>query len=559
MSYYTSDAVLDLLEHFWVTTMFGYPWGTIMPFYDRIHNHKIKHILVRNEQAAGFAASWWARSTWKLWVCVATSGPGGTNVLTAIADAYLDSVPLLFITGQVPSNMLGKDMFQEVDMMGLTMNITKHNFLVTNPDNIVQTFVDAIEIATSGRPWPVHIDFPKDIQLSKISENFIIPKSTITSRIPKRVEMNRIDKILTMINSAKKPILIVGHGVKLAWAEDELNSFINKTGIPTVTTLLAKWIISPNNENYLWMLWMHGFYHSNIAVNKADLIINIGSRFDDRIVGTYDSFWKNAKIIHVDIDKAELDKVVKADLSINADAKVFLGEILSDPNIIPLEISDWKKMINSYKKEKPYEEKTKFFSMRNVLNKIQSIMEENLDDYIIVTDVGQHQMFCSLNLKIENPKNWLTSWGAGTMWFGLPNAIWAALANPEKTVIIIAGDGGIQMNIQELATIKDHSLNIKIIVLNNHFLWMVRQWQELFFDKNYSEVFITSPEFAQLAESYGIEGDTINNEEELKEKLEERIYKKWPVMINIHIEQEENLFPMVPAGKTLWETIVEKS
>ncbi|MDD5769898.1 MAG: biosynthetic-type acetolactate synthase large subunit [Candidatus Gracilibacteria bacterium] len=556
MTYNCSDAVLDLLEHYGINTMFGYPGGAIIPFYDRIPYHNIKHILVRNEQGAGFAAQGWARSTKKLGVCVATSGPGGTNVITAIADAYMDSIPLLFITGQVPSNMIGKDMFQEADMTGITMNITKHNFLIDDPNKVIDIFTQAIHIATSGRPGPVHIDFPKDIQLAPFPEDFKMPNF---SHIPKMdlIDMDDIDKIVGMILQAKKPILLIGHGVKLAGAEGEVNDFINLTNIPTVSTLLAKGVIGNSNENYLGMLGMHGFYHCNMAVAGADLIINIGSRFDDRIVGTYSDFGKNAKIIHVDIDKAELNKVIKADVSINEDAKVFLRKILSDPNIKKLQIEKWWKEIQDFRDIGDYKPNTTNFSMRSVLNTLQNIMNKNLDNFIITTDVGQHQMWSSLNLDISSSKSWLTSGGSGTMGFGLPSAIGAAVANPEKTIILICGDGGIQMNIQELATLKDHNLNVKILILNNSFLGMVRQWQELFYNNNYSQVSITSPDFEMLAKSYAIDGITIKSQEELDKNLENIINNNLPFVANIFVEKEENVFPMVPAGKTLKETILK--
>lgn len=555
MIYTCSDAVLDLLEQYWVDTIFWYPGWAIIPFYDKIPHHKnIKHILVRNEQWAWFAAQWYARSTWKLWVCVATSWPGWTNVITAIADAYLDSIPLLFITGQVPSYMIWKDLFQEADMTWITMNITKNNFLIDDPSKVIKVFTEAIKIATTGRPWPVHVDFPKDIQFAPFKKELLkINFSFINKKIDNSFN---IIEFLKYLNSSIKPVLLVWHWVWLSWAIDVINKFIDITWIPTVTTLLAKWIIN-DNENNLWMVWMHWFYHANMAVNDADLIINIWSRFDDRIVWTYDDFWKNAKIIHVDIDKAELNKVVNVDLPINCDAKEFLKELLWNNSLKKLDIDNWKKQIKQNKIKWDYNTKTKYFSMRNVLSSIQNIIDKNPDEYIVVTDVWQHQMWSALNFKIHNPKNWLTSWWAWTMWFWLPSAIWASIANRDKIVILICWDWWIQMNIQEFATIKDNNLNIKVFILNNSFLWMVRQWQDLFYWKNYSSVNITSPDFEIIANWYWLKWCTFKNEIELNKNIDNIILNKWAIVANVFVEQEENVFPMVPAGKSLSETILK--
>ncbi len=556
MEYTCSDAVLDLLEAYWVKNIFWYPWWAIIPFYDKLTKHKnINHILVRNEQAAWFAAGWLARSTWNLWVCVATSGPWWANVITSIIDAHMDSIPLLFITWQVPTNTIWKDMFQEADMTWITMNMTKNNYLIDDPKKTIEIFSEAIKIASSWRPWPVHIDFPKDIQLASFPKNFKIPELT-----EKKEELNKekitYDEIITKLNNAKKPILLIWHGIVLAQAQKEINQFIDNIWIPTVSTLLAKWLISKKNKNYLWFLWMHGFYHSNLAVANADLIINIGSRFDDRIVWNYNDFWKNAKIIHIDIDKSELNKVVKTDIAVNEDAKIFLNNILKNKKLKKLQINSWINEIEKFKEKWNYKKTTKFFSMRNVIEKIQKEIKNDLDDYIIVTDVGQHQMWASLNFNLENPHNWLTSGWAWTMGFWLPSAIWASIANKWKKVILICWDWSFQMNIQELWTLKDHNLDIKIFILNNSYLWMVRQWQDLFFDKNYSQVEISSPDFEKLALSYWIDWLTIKNEKKLDKNIKKILEKKWPFLTNIFVEKEENVIPMVPAWKKLEETMI---
>jgi len=564
MKYTVTDAILDTLKAHGINTLFGYPWGAVIPFYDRLSKHKdMKHVLVRHEQACGFAAQGWARSTKEIWVCIATSGPGATNVITAIADAHLDSIPMLFISGQVPLNTIWKDMFQEVDMTWLTLNITKHNYILEKAEDAVKIVTEAVAIATSGRPWPVHIDLPKDISTMPHPKKFEIPEINLKKNSPMlkaydRIDIEKIDQVVSFLKNAKKPVLLIWQWIKHSKAEKELKKFIEKLWIPTVSTLLAKWILKKENPNNLWMLWMHGFFHANEAMHNADLILNIWSRFDDRIVWNYWDFWKNAKIIHIDIDKSELNKVVKIDLWIHSDAKLFLKEILTDPNLKKLEIQDWKNKIEENKNKHPYKSDTKEFSTRSVIAQITELTKENKDNFIFITDVWQHQMWSALWFEIENPQNWLSSWGCGTMWFWLPTAIWASFANPEKTVIVISWDWWIQMNIQELATIKDHNLNIKCLIVNNSFLWMVRQWQDLFFDKNYSSVNITSPDYKKVAEAYWIEWFSTKSKTESFEILKEILNKKWPQLAEFVVKKEDNLFPMVPWGKTLWDTINEK-
>ena len=560
--YIVADAILDVLKAHGVSTIFWYPGGAILPFYDALPFHDIKHVLVRNEQGGAFAAQWWARSRKELWVCCATSGPGATNIVTWIFDAYLDSIPLLAITWQVPLWVIGTDAFQECDMTWVTMSITKHNYLVDKAEDIVHIMTEAIAIATSGRPWPVHVDVPKDIMASPHPEKFSIPKIELKDVTPNikayhPVSMEKIDELVKEINSAKKPILLVGQWIKHSNAEREINELITKIWIPTVSTLLAKWIVKSDNPDYLGMVWMHWFYHVNRAVDDTDLILNIGSRFDDRIVGRYDAFWKNAKIIHVDIDKSELGKVVKPDYPIHSDALNFIKQILTHPDLKKLEIDPWKKKINTWKKECPFDTNPKWFTVRNVLSAIMSHIGENLDDHIIVTDVWQHQMWTSLSCSVSDSSNWLSSWWAGTMWFSLPSSIWAAFANPDKTIICIAWDGSIQMNIQELMLLNKHKLNIKVFVLNNNFLWMVRQWQELFYDNNISQTTMMTPDFVKLAEWYWIGWTLIEWKDGLKKHLKKIIDDDGPELIEVKVQPNDNVFPMVPWWKTLWEVITK--
>lgn len=561
--YTVSDAVLDTLKAHGISHIFGYPGGAILPFYDALpYHHDIKHILVRHEQGAAFMAQGWARSTRNIGVCCSTSGPGATNLITGIADAYMDSIPILCITGQVPLPMIGKDMFQETDMTGVTMSITKHNYLVENPDEIVYIITEAIKISLSGRPGPVHVDIPKDILASEYKKKFKIPHVDYSNRDPmhkayQELPNHLIDNLIKVLQKSKKPILLLGHGIKHAVAEDLARKLVNKLGIPTVTTILAKGVINPDNPNYLGMLGMHGFYHSNMATHEADLIFNIGSRFDDRIVGRYDSFGKKSTIIHVDIDRAELNKVVKADIAIHSDANLFLKKLLAHPKITKLKLTNWWQKINKWKNNFPYQRETKHFTMRTCLRLIQKIIERHPSRYIIVTDVGQHQMWAMLSNNIPSSTQWLSSGGAGSMGFAFPAAIGAAFANPKKTLICLTGDGGFQMNLQELGVLAQHNLNLKVIILNNNYLGMVRQWQNLFYQNNYSEVLITNPDYQKLADAYGIKGYMAKSESKLSPLLEKMFQDDHPCLIDCQVFKEDNVFPMVPGGKTLAETIVK--
>lgn len=558
--YAVVDALLDTLKAHGVTHIFGYPGGAILPFYDALPFHKeIKHVLVRHEQGAAFAAQGWARSTKQLGVCVATSGPGGTNLVTGIADAYMDSIPILCITGQVPLEMIGKDMFQEVDMTGITLNITKHNYLVERAEDMPRITAEAIAIATHGRPGPVHIDIPKNIQNAKHPRIFEVPKIDLSDREPtapafEPLDGSVLDEVLELLIHAKRPVLLLGQGIKHAKADALAEQLVRTLGIPTVTTLLAKGVVRYDNPNYMGMLGMHGLYHANMAMHHADLIFNIGSRFDDRIVGRYDAFGKYAKIIHVDVDAAELGKIVNVDVPIHADANLFLQQLLARPELKPLAIEDWWRQIRLWQTEKPYQESINHFTMRACLASFREMVQKDPDQYILVTDVGQHQMWASLSTTVDSSFQWLTSGGAGTMGFALPTAIGAAFAHPDKTILCITGDGGIQMNIQELGTLAEHNLNVKVCVLNNAFLGMVRQWQELFYANNYSHVAITSPDYKKLAEAYGIPGDTFTSLKDFS-RQQKYLQSKGPAVLDYQVEKEDNVFPMVPGGKTLGETL----
>ena len=557
-----ADILLETLAYNWIDRIFGYPGWAIMPLYDKIEKfEQIEHILVRHEQGAAFAAQWVSRSSNKLWVAIATSWPGATNLITGIMDAYMDSIPTLFITGQVAYPLMWNDVFQEVDIIWATMSCIKHSFIIDSVEKIPDIINKAIEISTSWRPWPVLVDFPKDISLMEYTWETSKPSIDVQRNLtidPAALLDNVIKDFFQLLYSAKKPILLIGQWVKFSQSSKECQDFVEATWIPCTTTLLAKGVIHEDYSNYLWMLWMHWFYDANLAMHNADLIINIGSRFDDRIVWNYNDFWANAKIIHVDIDSSENSKVVKTDLFIHTDAKNFFNSILGYA-LESLDIAKWKEEIAWFKKSHPYIISTPHFSTKNALNIINQHTKQNIANYVFSTDVWQHQMWASQILQVASPQHWLSSWWAGTMGFALPAAIWAAFANPEKTIVVIAWDGWIQMNIQELQVLKDHNLNIKVIIMNNRFLWMVRQWQELFFDKNYASTPITSPNFVKLAEAYAIDWFETNTPEALTEIVQTHFSKKWPTLIEITgIADEDNIFPMVAPWKNLWDTMWEE-
>ena len=561
-NYIVADAILDTLKLHGVSTIFGYPGGAILPFYDVLPKHKeIQHVLVRNEQGAAFAAQGWARSTGKIGVCCSTSGPGATNLITGIADAYLDSIPILCLTGQVPLPTIGNDMFQEVDMTGVTLNITKHNYLLDSPADVVQVLTEAIHIATTGRPGPVHIDMPKDIQAAPHSRHFKIPKLDFSDTDPmmeayKPLEESTIERVVSLLEMAERPVLLIGQGVKFSGAEEEVRTLVDLLGIPTINTLLGKGIIPHDSEFSLGMLGMHGFYHANLAAHNADLILNIGSRFDDRIVGRYDAFGKKARLIHVDIDRSEFGKVVAVDMPIHCDAKLFVKELLAHPNLKKLQIENWREQIHDWDKKHPYNPKPGSFAIRDCYAALMEEIKKDPKNYIVVADVGQHEMWASLSMDVPEPYQWLCSGGAGTMGFSLPNAIGAAFAHPEKTVICVVGDGGIQMNLQEFGVLMDYKPDIKVCIMNNSYLGMVRQWQELFYDHNYSGVEITSPDFKKVAEGYDLPAMTVESMDGLDSSIASIFSKRGPMIAEFRVEKEENVFPMVPGGKTLGEVIV---
>ena len=550
-----SDAIMQVLVKEGVQTIFGYPGGAIMPIYDALYNYsdKLNHILTRHEQGAIHAAQGYSRVSEKVGVCFATSGPGATNLITGLADAQIDSTPLVCITGQVPSHLLGTDAFQESDVIGISMPVTKWNHQITNADEIPEIMSKAFYIAASGRPGPVLIDITKDAQFAKTK--FTYKKcEKIRSYHPYPIlNKDPIKKASDLINNSKKPLILVGQGVLLSNAEKELIQFSEKSGIPIASTLLGLSAISCNHKNYVGFLGMHGNYGPNIKTNEADLLIAIGMRFDDRVTGDTSRYGIHAKIIHIEIDPSEINKIIKADVAVNADAKQALI------NLLPLiNKNEYKNWISEFKKcdeiefnkiiKKELNHKSKKIKMTEV---IHLISEMTNGESIIVTDVGQHQMIASRYYKFTKPKSNITSGGLGTMGFALPASMGAKLGQPKREVIAIIGDGGIQMTIQELATISQYNIGVKIIILNNNFLGMVRQWQELFFENRYSFTEMKNPDFPKIAEGYGIKSNKVENKSKLKKSIKELLDYKNAYLLEIVVEKEENVFPMVASGDSV--------
>lgn len=548
-----SDLVLETLRDLGADTIFGYPGGAVLPFYDAIYNFKgIRHILGRHEQGCLHEAEGYAKSTGKLGVAVVTSGPGATNAITGIADAMSDSVPLLVFTGQVARAGIGKDAFQEADIVGITMPITKYNYQVRETADIPRIITEAVHIATTGRPGPVVIDLPKDI--SALETDFIYsPEVNLPSYQP-TLEPNdmQIKKILKQLSKAKKPVLIAGGGISYAEAATELNEFAERYQIPVVTSLLGQGTIATSHPLFLGMGGMHGSFAANIAMTEADFMISIGSRFDDRLTGNPKTFAKNAKVAHIDIDPAEIGKIISADIPVVGDAKKALQMLLAEPTVH----NNTEKWIEKVTKDKnrvrSYDKKERVVQPQAVIERIGELTN---GDAIVVTDVGQHQMWTAQYYPYQNERQLVTSGGLGTMGFGIPAAIGAKIANPDKEVVLFVGDGGFQMTNQELAILNIYKVPIKVVMLNNHSLGMVRQWQESFYEGRTSEsVFDTLPDFQLMAQAYGIKNYKFDNPETLAQDLEV-ITEDVPMLIEVDISRKEQVLPMVPAGKSNHEML----
>lgn len=548
-----SDLVLETLRDLGIDTIFGYPGGAVLPFYDAIYNFKgIRHILGRHEQGCLHEAEGYAKSTGKLGVAVVTSGPGATNAITGIADAMSDSVPLLVFTGQVARAGIGKDAFQEADIVGITMPITKYNYQVRETADIPRIITEAVHIATTGRPGPVVIDLPKDI--SALETDFIYSPEVNLPSYQLTLEPNdmQIKKILKQLSKAKKPVLLAGGGISYAEAATELNEFAERYQIPVVTSLLGQGTIATSHPLFLGMGGMHGSFAANIAMTEADFMISIGSRFDDRLTGNSKTFAKNAKVAHIDIDPAEIGKIISADIPVVGDAKKALQMLLAEPTVH----NNTEKWIEKVTKDKnrvrSYDKKERVVQPQAVIERIGELTN---GDAIVVTDVGQHQMWTAQYYPYQNERQLVTSGGLGTMGFGIPAAIGAKIANPDKEVVLFVGDGGFQMTNQELAILNIYKVPIKVVMLNNHSLGMVRQWQESFYEGRTSEsVFDTLPDFQLMAQAYGIKNYKFDNPETLAQDLEV-ITEDVPMLIEVDISRKEQVLPMVPAGKSNHEML----
>ena len=548
-----SDLVLETLRDLGIDTIFGYPGGAVLPLYDAIYNFKgIRHILGRHEQGCLHEAEGYAKSTGKLGVAVVTSGPGATNAITGIADAMSDSVPLLVFTGQVARAGIGKDAFQEADIVGITMPITKYNYQVRETADIPRIITEAVHIATTGRPGPVVIDLPKDV--SALETDFIYSPEVHLPSYQPTIEPNdmQIKKILKQLSKAKKPVLLAGGGISYAEASKELNEFAERYQIPVVTSLLGQGTIATSHPLFLGMGGMHGSFAANIAMTEADFMISIGCRFDDRLTGNPKTFAKNAKVAHIDIDPAEIGKIISADIPVVGDAKKALQMLLAEPAVH----NNTEKWIDKVTKDKnrvrSYDKKERVVQPQAVIERIGELTN---GDAIVVTDVGQHQMWTAQYYPYQNERQLVTSGGLGTMGFGVPAAIGAKIANPEKEVVLFVGDGGFQMTNQELAILNIYKVPIKVVMLNNHSLGMVRQWQESFYEGRTSEsVFDTLPDFQLMAQAYGIKNYKFDNPETIEKDLEV-ILEDVPMFIEVDISRKEQVLPMVPAGKSNHEML----
>ncbi len=551
-----AKALIECLKKEGVEVIFGYPGGAVLPIYDVLYDEKdIKHILVRHEQGAAHAADGYARATGKVGVCIATSGPGATNLVTGITTAYMDSSPIVAITGQVRTEILGRDSFQEADITGITMPITKHNYLVKDPEALPYIVKEAFYIAKTGRPGPVLIDIPTDVSATEIDYTPIEMVQLRSYRPTYEGHIGQINKAVSAIMEAEKPVIFVGGGCITSGASPEVVALAEKCDIPVVHSLMGKGSIPEDHPLSLGLLGMHGTVAANLAVSECDLLIAIGTRFSDRSTGKASTFATTARIIHIDIDPAEISKNIKAHIPIVGDAKRILQQIL--PRVGPKQHPTWAKRYNEWKARYPlkYKKEAGVIKPQEV---VEAIWRVTSGEAIIVTEVGQNQMWSAQFYKVKYPRQFITSGGLGTMGFGLPAAIGVQVARPDAIVFDIAGDGSIQMNIQELATAVQQKLPIKIAILNNGYLGMVRQWQELFWKRRYSQVQITGPDFKLLAEAYGCVGYVVERPEDVEETIRKSLeVKDRPCIMDFHIAPEEKVLPMVPAGGSIDKMLVD--
>ena len=556
-----AEIVFKCLEDQDVEFIFGYPGGAVLPIYDELKNHNsIKHILVRHEQGAGHAAEGYARSSGKPGIVLVTSGPGATNVVTALTDAYMDSVPLVCISGQVPTHLIGTDAFQECDTTGITRPCTKHNWLVKDIKDLSKTIHEAFKVATTGRPGPVLVDIPKDIQFAKT--NYSKPKfeKKLNGKSLNSFSQKEIDEMIDLMNSSKKPIIYSGGGVINSGPEasEALRELVELTGFPITSTLQGLGAYPGDDNQFLGMLGMHGTYEANNAMHDCDLLINIGARFDDRITGKIDEFSPKSKKIHIDIDPSSINKIIKVDLALVGDVKEVLKGIsktLKKKNIDlkksnKQKIAKWWEQIQKWRTKNSlnFKNSDETIKPQHAVQRLYELTKHK--DTFITTEVGQHQMWAAQHYKFNKPNRWMTSGGLGTMGYGLPAAVGVQIAHPKKLVVDIAGEASVLMTMQEMSTAVQYNLPIKIFILNNQYMGMVRQWQELLHEKNYSESYSEAlPDFIKMAEAYGCKGIKADKPSELDEKIREMIEFDGPVIFDCRVDPNENCFPMIPSGK----------
>ncbi len=545
-----AELLVRVLEEHGIDTVFGYPGGAIMPVYDALVGSSLRHILTRHEQAAALAADGYARASGKVGVCIATSGPGATNLVTGIANAYMDSVPMLAITGQVASDLMGTDAFQEVDIFGMTMSVVKHSYIIRKATDIPKVVAEAYQLASSGRPGPVLIDFPKDVAADRVS----VEPAEWLGKTPMghpclTAEQENVSELLAratlLIERASRPLLYVGGGVAIANAEAPLRQFIERTGIPQVCTLQGLGSTDATRPDYLGMLGMHGTKAANFAVQKTDLLICCGARFDDRATGKLDEFAPTAQVIHLDVDPAEVAKLRSVDLALIGP----MGNLLDALRPETPNIGAWRADCEQLRSDHAwrYDAPGDAIYAPALLQQLSDIGDENL---IITCDVGQHQMWVAQHCSFASSRNHLTSGGLGTMGFGVPAGIGACLARPNATVVAVSGDGSIMMNVQELVTLKRYGIPLRILLLDNCALGMVRQWQELFFDKNFSEVDLSdNPDFTQVAQAFGIEAFSISRRDQIKAAIYRLLHAPGPLLLHVRIDPRANVWPLVPPGK----------
>ena len=559
--YTGAEIVFKCLEDQDVEYIFGYPGGAVLPIYDELKNHStIKHILVRHEQGAGHAAEGYARSSGKPGVVLVTSGPGATNVVTALTDAYMDSVPLVCISGQVPTHLIGTDAFQECDTTGITRPCTKHNWLVKDIKDLSKVMHEAFKVATTGRPGPVLIDIPKDIQFAKTNYTKFKKEKKLNGKIHNKFSEKEIDQLIDLISKAKKPVVYTGGGVINSGpqASETLKEFVRLIGFPITSTLQGLGAFPGDDNQFIGMLGMHGTYEANNAMHDCDLLINIGARFDDRITGKIDEFSPKSKKVHIDIDPSSINKIIKVDLAIVGDVNEVIKSAikkinkkqngLKDSN--KQKISKWWEQIQKWRTKDSlgFINSDKEIKPQHAVKRLYELTKNQ--DTFITTEVGQHQMWAAQHYKFNKPNRWMTSGGLGTMGYGLPAAVGVQIAHPDKLVIDIAGEASVLMTMQEMSTAVQYNLPIKIFILNNQYMGMVRQWQELLHEKNYSESYSEAlPDFVKLAEAYGCKGIKADNPQELDDKIQEMVDYKGPVIFDCHVDPNENCFPMIPSGK----------